>query len=554
MAIRKKRRTDKHTGKVVTSKTWYIFISDHNGQERSFAAGNDIENARSLELWAKKLIACRKSSFYTPEIESWINGLPYPIKDKFRKWDLLSGCRVAVTRPLKDHLHDWRSALKASGITAQQADTLYNRVERIFRESGFRLWKDISASKLMQQIECLQKTVRRKAGIAALGPAAEGTKAKFLKASKQFCKWAVKDGRALSNPLEHLSRSSEVIHKRRSLTLDEIEYLLGFTEQSDISYSVSGPERALLYRFAVETGFRANEISHLRRGNFDFDAQTVQLAGKYTKNGKNACIPLKAATADRIQTHLRGKLPTAPIFYVPKGNTARMIQKDLDNARTQWIAEAKDNPAEHQHRAGSDFLKRQTADGKVDFHALRHTFGSLLAASGVHPKIAQELMRHSDVNLTLNCYTHVQTEQFTAAINTLPELQFQTAVKTGTDGHTINYNDKHRPKKTPEKTPVQPTLDGFSCPQSAISDKRATEPKPLKASPKNRDFGIKNAVLTPKHDSRIIPPSMSPRSSTDRALASGDTYKSQVFFKYSNFKHLRDGRFRKYHSYCIFWL
>ena len=47
--------------------------------------------------------------------------------------------------------------------------------------------------------------------------------------------------------------------------------------------------------------------------------------------------------------------------------------------------------------------------GKVfDFHALKGKCASLLAASGVHPKTAQSIMRHSDINLTMNAYTHAQ--------------------------------------------------------------------------------------------------------------------------------------------------
>ncbi len=52
---------------------------------------------------------------------------------------------------------------------------------------------------------------------------------------------------------------------------------------------------------------------------------------------------------------------------------ARMLKKDL--------LEADIAPADH-------------GSGKLDFHALRHSFGTLLAAAGVHPKAAQDLMRH----------------------------------------------------------------------------------------------------------------------------------------------------------------
>src|SRR5262249_50709344 len=42
----------------------------------------------------------------------------------------------------------------------------------------------------------------------------------------------------------------------------------------------------------------------------------------------------------------------------------------------------------------------------ADFHALRHSFITLLERSGVSPKTAQELARHSDIRLTMQRYTH----------------------------------------------------------------------------------------------------------------------------------------------------
>ena len=53
---------------------------------------------------------------------------------------------------------------------------------------------------------------------------------------------------------------------------------------------------------------------------------------------------------------------------------------------------------------------------------MRHTAGSLLAASGVHPKVAQSLMRHSDINLTMSRYSHVLVGQEKDAVASLPDL------------------------------------------------------------------------------------------------------------------------------------
>ncbi len=76
------------------------------------------------------------------------------------------------------------------------------------------------------------------------------------------------------------------------------------------------------------------------------------------------------------------------------------------------------------------------------FHSLRHTTGTLLAAAGVHPKTAQTLMRHSDINLTMSRYTHTLTGQESRAVESLPDLstpsrQSQRAVATGTDGKNL---------------------------------------------------------------------------------------------------------------------
>ncbi len=80
--------------------------------------------------------------------------------------------------------------------------------------------------------------------------------------------------------------------------------------------------------------------------------------------------------------------------------------------------------------------------GNIDFHSLRHTTGSLLAASGVHPKVAQSILRHSDINLTMSIYTHTLTGQESQAIDSLPDLlpskNKQSATATGTDDVTAN--------------------------------------------------------------------------------------------------------------------
>jgi len=48
---------------------------------------------------------------------------------------------------------------------------------------------------------------------------------------------------------------------------------------------------------------------------------------------------------------------------------------------------------------------------KINFHRLRHTCGLLLISQGVHMRVIQELLGHSDFNLTMYTYSHVIREQ-----------------------------------------------------------------------------------------------------------------------------------------------
>lgn len=55
----------------------------------------------------------------------------------------------------------------------------------------------------------------------------------------------------------------------------------------------------------------------------------------------------------------------------------------------------------------------------VTFHELRHTFLTMLALNGVHPKKMQELAGHNDAQTTMQIYTHVNLEAKRQAVDIL---------------------------------------------------------------------------------------------------------------------------------------
>ena len=72
--------------------------------------------------------------------------------------------------------------------------------------------------------------------------------------------------------------------------------------------------------------------------------------------------------------------------------------------------------------AAAGIAKRDAQGRTVDVHSLRHTFATLMARNGVSPSVAQKLMRHSDIRLTMNTYTHLSLTDTAGAVAALPAI------------------------------------------------------------------------------------------------------------------------------------
>jgi integrase len=55
----------------------------------------------------------------------------------------------------------------------------------------------------------------------------------------------------------------------------------------------------------------------------------------------------------------------------------------------------------------------------VRFHDLRHSAATLLLNEGVHPKVVQELLGHSNISMTMDVYSHVLPSMQQDAISRL---------------------------------------------------------------------------------------------------------------------------------------
>jgi hypothetical protein len=146
---------------------------------------------------------------------------------------------------------------------------------------------------------------------------------------------------------------------------------------------------------------------------------------------------VRADTAATLKQFFTGKLPGVKAFG---GRYKRLCDK------THLLIKADLVATEVKDAKGKVVIKAipyiDDAGRYADFHSLRHTCGTLLAAANVHPKVAQSIMRHYDINLTMSRYTHTLTGQEAQAVESLADLslpsqQKQQAAKTGADGEDV---------------------------------------------------------------------------------------------------------------------
>lgn len=187
--------------------------------------------------------------------------------------------------------------------------------------------------------------------------------------------------------------------------------LLAETAKAPTRWGMTGPVRSLLYRVALETGLRANELRCLTVAALKLDkaAPCVVAKSKFSKNKTTDELPLKLALARQLRDHVRDLAsPDSVVFAMPDStHTAMMLRQDLKAAGIAY-----------------------EVDGEfADFHSLRHTFASNVVNAGVHLKVAQKLVRHSTIALTMDRYAHLQGDEARLAVASLPSLELRRPQK-----------------------------------------------------------------------------------------------------------------------------
>jgi integrase len=195
-------------------------------------------------------------------------------------------------------------------------------------------------------------------------------------------------------------------------------------------------------------GLRVSEIVGLQWGDFDWDKMTVLIqrsvvqcqVGETKTEGSCRPLPVDPGLAARLRDlRARSAWP----------HTGDWVFAN-DAGRPRWqetILQRQLKPA--ALRAGI---------GRIGWHTFRHTYSTMLRSAGTDVKVQQELLRHANIQTTMNIYTQAVSDQKRVANSKVVEMVL-TGVKAA-----------RGKRRSPNGSVTGAECDVARFPQTASSD------------------------------------------------------------------------------------
>lgn len=308
--------------------------------------------------------------------------------------------RVAALRPLASHCADFVADLAMRERGKAHRVHVKCRLERLIKECHWQQFRDVT-------VESFTNWQSRQKDLSAK------TLNEYLGHASALLNWMVRQGRATHNPLkavQKLNTRGRETFKRRALETGEFVRLVS-----------AGGKRSLAYLFAGCTGLRRGEIRQVLWNDIHLEVERPHIAvrAEITKSKRAAVIPLLPVLFEALK---RSK-PALP------GHTGKVFPRGLPSVKTL-----------HKDLVACGIPVEDERGYRLDFHALRHTFASLLAEAQVSELARVKLARHSEWRQT-DRYTDPQSIPLFSEMAKLAAI-LPSSIASPNSGKTCENLDK----------------------------------------------------------------------------------------------------------------
>ena len=230
------------------------------------------------------------------------------------------------------------------------------------------------------------------------------------KALDQAVKWKL----IARNVCDDVSLPCQARHERQSLIKEQAQTLLEVAK----GHRLEG-----LLTVALATGMRKGELLSLKWQDINFDDMSLQVrrtVGKF-KGGYKESEPKTLSSRRKVML---------PQFVIDALKQHRLHQIEARlQVGTVWI----DRDLVFCNTNGDYFpltsldyqfhkLLQEAGLPRIRFHDLRHSAATILLTMGIHPKLVQELLGHSQIHMTLDTYSHVLPSMQREMMNKLNDV------------------------------------------------------------------------------------------------------------------------------------
>lgn len=232
-------------------------------------------------------------------------------------------------------------------------------------------------------------------------------------------KQAVKSRLLAVNPAEATSLPRQPKREIHVLSLEDEKKLLAALE---------GERLGVFFLVALATGLRRGELLGLKWEDVDLKNGVIKVRRSLTRvktaEGKTELVfqepktessrrmvPLPSPVVSALKAHRRKQAEEKLLLGQDyQDNGFVFCHEDGRPLDPAWVTR-------NFHR-----LLKKAGVNDTNFHALRHTYATRLLELNEHPKVVQELLGHSSIEMTLDTYSHVMPEIKQAAVQKLDAL------------------------------------------------------------------------------------------------------------------------------------